>query len=84
MGAEVNIGAGTITCNYDGAHKHSTVIEDQVHIGSDVQLIAPIEVSKGATIGAGTTVMKDVEASMLVINPKEQKHIKGWSRPRKA
>ena len=58
----MNIGAGTITCNYDGANKHRTVIEDDVHIGSDVQLVAPVTVGKGATIGAGATIFKDVPA----------------------
>ena len=56
----MNIGAGTITCNYDGANKHRTVIEDDVHIGSDVQLVAPVTIGKGATIGAGATIAKDV------------------------
>ncbi len=84
MGAKVNIGAGTITCNYDGAAKHATIIEDEVFIGSDVQLIAPVTVAKGATVGAGTTVIKNVEAGALVINPKIQKQVSGWARPRKA
>jgi bifunctional UDP-N-acetylglucosamine pyrophosphorylase/glucosamine-1-phosphate N-acetyltransferase len=83
VGRNVNIGAGTITCNYDGANKHRTVIEDDVHIGSDVQLVAPVTVAKGATIGAGTTVWKDTAAGGLVMNPKAQDHRPGWKRPTK-
>ncbi len=67
VGRNVNIGAGTITCNYDGAHKHRTVIEDDVHIGSDVQLIAPVTVGKGATIAAGATISKDVPPGGLTL-----------------
>ena len=81
VGRDVNIGAGTITCNYDGAHKHRTVIEDDVHIGSDVQLVAPVTVAKGATVGAGTTVWKNTPPGGLVINPKIQQHRPGWKRP---
>ncbi|MEK6591603.1 MAG: bifunctional UDP-N-acetylglucosamine diphosphorylase/glucosamine-1-phosphate N-acetyltransferase GlmU [Pseudomonadota bacterium] len=84
VGRNVNIGAGTITCNYDGANKHRTVIEDDVHIGSDVQLVAPVRVARGATVGAGTTVWKDTAAGGLVINPKTQEQRAGWQRPRKA
>ena len=84
VGRNVNIGAGTITCNYDGANKHRTVIEDDVHIGSDVQLVAPVTVAKGATVGAGTTVWKDTPPSGLVINAKTQQHRAGWKRPIKA
>ena len=83
MGAEVNVGAGTITCNYDGAQKHPTIIEEGVFVGSDVQLIAPVTVGAGATIGAGTTVMKNVPAKALVINPKTQTHHMDWQRPKK-
>jgi len=83
VGRNVNIGAGTITCNYDGAHKHRTVIDDDVHIGSDVQLVAPVHVARGTTVGAGTTVWKDTPAGGLVINPKTQEHLPGWKRPRK-
>jgi bifunctional UDP-N-acetylglucosamine pyrophosphorylase/glucosamine-1-phosphate N-acetyltransferase len=84
VGANVNIGAGTITCNYDGAAKHRTVIEDDVHIGSDTQLVAPVTIGRGATIGAGTTVWKDVpRGPALVINEKTQLRRDGWSRPRK-
>jgi len=83
VGRDVNIGAGTITCNYDGANKHRTVIEDNVHIGSDVQLVAPVKVGKGSTVGAGTTVWQDVPAGGLVVNPKQQQHRPGWQRPKK-
>jgi bifunctional UDP-N-acetylglucosamine pyrophosphorylase / glucosamine-1-phosphate N-acetyltransferase len=84
VGSAVNIGAGTITCNYDGANKHRTVIEDDVHIGSDVQLVAPVTVGRGATIGAGTTVFKDVPPGGLTLNPKKQEERPGWKRPRKS
>ncbi|MFO0440232.1 MAG: bifunctional UDP-N-acetylglucosamine diphosphorylase/glucosamine-1-phosphate N-acetyltransferase GlmU [Betaproteobacteria bacterium] len=84
VGRNVNIGAGTITCNYDGANKHRTVIEDEVHIGSDVQLVAPVRVARGATIGAGTTVWQDTLPGGLVLNPKSQQHRADWQRPRKA
>jgi len=81
VGHNVNVGAGTITCNYDGANKHKTVIEDDVHIGSDTQLVAPVTVGRGATIGAGTTVWKDVEPGVLVVNTKKQMALAGWKRP---
>jgi len=81
IGRGVNVGAGTITCNYDGANKHRTVIGDNVHIGSDVQLIAPITINAGATIGAGTTVWKDVPGDSLILNPKTQQLTKSWKRP---
>ncbi len=83
MGSGVNIGAGTITCNYDGAFKHQTIIGDDVFVGSDTQLVAPVTVEKGATIGAGTTVTRDIEADKLVISRLPQKSISGWQRPRK-
>ncbi len=83
VGANVNVGAGTITCNYDGANKHRTTIEDDVHIGSDVQLVAPLTVGRGATIGAGTTVWKDVPPDTLVVNPKTQAARGDWRRPKK-
>lgn len=81
VGADVNIGAGTITCNYDGAAKHRTIIEDDVHIGSDVQLVAPVTVARGTTIGAGTTVWKETPPGGLLINPKSQEHRPAWKRP---
>ena len=84
VGRDVNIGAGTITCNYDGARKHRTVIEDDVHIGSDVQLVAPVTVARGATIGAGTTVWKPAPAGELNVNEKSQITKPGWKRPRKS
>jgi bifunctional UDP-N-acetylglucosamine pyrophosphorylase/glucosamine-1-phosphate N-acetyltransferase len=81
VGRDVNIGAGTITCNYDGANKHRTVIEDDVHIGSDVQLVAPVTIAKGGTIGAGTTVWKDTAPGGLIINEKVQRQRPDWKRP---
>jgi len=83
VGSNVNIGAGTITCNYDGANKHRTVIEDDVHIGSDVQLIAPVTVGKGSTIAAGATISKDVPPGGLTLTEKKQLTKPGWQRPRK-
>ncbi|MBN3858366.1 UDP-N-acetylglucosamine diphosphorylase/glucosamine-1-phosphate N-acetyltransferase [Paraburkholderia sp. Ac-20340] len=81
VGAGVNIGAGTITCNYDGANKHRTVIEDQVFVGSDTQLVAPVRVGRGVTIAAGTTVWKDVPEGTLVLNEKTQIEKTGYVRP---
>lgn len=83
IGRSVNVGAGTITCNYDGAKKHRTVIEDDAFIGSDTQLVAPVRVGKGATVAAGTTVTEDVEPGRLVISRVRQKTIAGYQRPRK-
>jgi bifunctional UDP-N-acetylglucosamine pyrophosphorylase / glucosamine-1-phosphate N-acetyltransferase len=83
VGSRVNIGAGTITCNYDGANKYRTIIEDDVFIGSDTQLVAPVTVGKGATIGAGTTVWKDAPAGELTMNDKTQSTKPGWKRPQK-
>ncbi len=83
IGSGCNVGAGTITCNYDGANKHLTVLEDDVFVGSDTQLVAPVRVGKGATIGAGTTVTKDVAPDALVISRVKQTEITGWQRPRK-
>ncbi|GIU02143.1 bifunctional UDP-N-acetylglucosamine diphosphorylase/glucosamine-1-phosphate N-acetyltransferase GlmU [Shewanella algidipiscicola] len=81
IGAGVNIGAGTITCNYDGANKHLTVIEDNVFVGSDTQLVAPVTIGKGATLGAGSTITRDVAADELVITRVKQRHLSGWTRP---
>lgn len=81
IGANVNIGAGTITCNYDGANKFKTIIGDDVFVGSDTQLVAPVTVANGATIGAGTTVTRDIGEDELVISRVRQKHITGWQRP---
>jgi len=83
VGRDVNVGAGTITCNYDGAHKHRTVIEDDVHIGSDVQLIAPVTVGRGATIAAGATIVKDVPPGGLTLTEAKQVTRSNWERPRK-
>jgi bifunctional UDP-N-acetylglucosamine pyrophosphorylase/glucosamine-1-phosphate N-acetyltransferase len=83
VGRDVNVGAGTITCNYDGAHKHRTVIEDEVFIGSDTQLVAPVTVGRGATIAAGTTVWKDVPPGTLALNEKTQVTRASYQRPRK-
>ena len=83
VGAGVNIGAGTITCNYDGAAKHKTLIGDDVFIGSNTELVAPVTISDGATIGAGATITKDVEAGALALSKREQKTIKNWRRPGK-
>ncbi|CRE16780.1 UDP-N-acetylglucosamine synthesis bifunctional protein [Bordetella pertussis] len=81
IGARVNVGAGTITCNYDGVNKHRTVIEDDAFIGSDTQLVAPVRVGKGATLGAGTTLTKDAPAGQLTISRARQSTIEGWKRP---
>ena len=81
IGERVNIGAGTITCNYDGANKHRTVIEDDVFIGSDTQLVAPVTVGEGADIGAGSTITKDAPAGELTISRAKQVSIRGWKRP---
>ena len=81
VGSRVNIGAGTITCNYDGANKHRTVIEDDVFIGSDTQLVAPVTVGKGATIGAGSTITSDAPAGELTLGRGRQVTVAGWKRP---
>ena len=81
IGERVNIGAGTITCNYDGVNKHRTVIEDDVFIGSDTQLVAPLTVGAKADIGAGSTVTKDAPAGQLTISRAKQVSIRGWKRP---
>ncbi len=81
IGARVNIGAGTITCNYDGVNKFRTVIEDDAFIGSDSQLIAPVTVGQGATLGAGTSLSKDAPAGQLTVSRARQTSIAGWQRP---
>ena len=81
IGSNVNIGAGTITCNYDGVNKFKTVIGDDVFVGSDTQLVAPVSVANGATIGAGTTVTRDINEGELVVSRVKQTHIKNWQRP---
>ena len=83
IGEHTNIGAGTITCNYDGVNKHQTKIGDRVFIGSGVELVAPIEVEEGATVGAGSTVSKRVPADKLTIERSKQKTIDSWKRPTK-
>lgn len=83
IGKNVNIGAGTITCNYDGVNKHQTVIEDGVFIGSDTQLVAPVIVGENATIGAGSTIIKDVPAGGLTLTEAKQKTKPEWKRPEK-
>ena len=83
VGRAVNVGAGTITCNYDGAEKHTTVIEDDVFVGSGVELVAPVKVHAGATIGAGATVTKDVPSGVLSVSRARQTTIENWSRPKK-
>ncbi len=81
VGKNVNVGAGTITCNYDGANKHRTVIEDDVFIGSDTQLVAPVTVGRGATLGAGTTLTQDAPPDKLTITRVKQLTVPGWKRP---
>jgi bifunctional UDP-N-acetylglucosamine pyrophosphorylase/glucosamine-1-phosphate N-acetyltransferase len=78
IGPAVNVGAGTITCNYDGKKKHETVIEDDAFIGSDTQLIAPVTVGKDAYVGTGTTVREDVPAKSLAVSAGKQRNIEGW------
>ena len=81
VGARVNIGAGTITCNYDGANKHRTVIEDDVFIGSDTQLVAPVTIGAKSTIGAGSTITKDTPQGELTLSRSKQVTVPGWKRP---
>ena len=83
IGTDVNVGAGTITCNYDGANKHRTAIGDNAFIGSGTMLVAPVEIGAGATIGAGSTITKDAPAGELTIGRARQATIPGWQRPKK-
>jgi bifunctional UDP-N-acetylglucosamine pyrophosphorylase / glucosamine-1-phosphate N-acetyltransferase len=83
MGTRVNVGAGTVTCNYDGANKHRTTIGDNVFIGSGVLLVAPVEVGAGATIGAGSTITKDAPPGELTLERTKQFTVPGWQRPKK-
>ena len=83
IGSRVNIGAGTITCNYDGANKYRTIIEDDVFIGSDTQLVAPVTVGKGATIGAGSTITRNAPEGELTLSRNKQVTVAGWKRPSK-
>ena len=81
LGSAVNIGAGTITCNYDGANKHQTILGDRVFIGSNSALVAPVKIGDGATIGAGSVITRDVPDEQLALTRSEQKTISGWQRP---
>ena len=81
IGDGVNVGCGTITCNYDGANKHQTVIGDNAFIGSGVELVAPVNIGAGATIGAGSTVSKDAPGGELTLERAKQTTVKGWKRP---
>ncbi len=83
IGANVNIGAGTITCNYDGVNKNPTVIEDGAFIGSDSQLVAPVTIGKGAYVGSGTTVREDVPPGALAVSAGKQRTIEGWAEKKK-
>jgi len=83
IGADVNIGAGTITCNYDGVSKHTTVIEDGAFIGSNTALVAPVRVGKDATIGAGSVISKEAPAGELSLSRARQTAVPGWQRPKK-
>jgi len=83
MGEDVNIGAGTITCNYDGVNKHLTTIGDRVFIGSDTQLVAPVTIGADATIGAGSTITKNAQAGELTFSRAKQLTLKGWQKPKK-
>ena len=83
IGHDTNIGAGTITCNYDGAEKHRTIIGDGVFIGSGTQLVAPVKIATGATIGAGSTITRDAQAGALTLSRSQQKIVPGWRRPSK-
>ncbi len=83
IGKDVNVGAGTITCNYDGANKHKTTIRDGAFIGSGVELVAPVTIGKNATVGAGSTISKEVGDDQLVLERARQKAVPGWQRPKK-
>jgi bifunctional UDP-N-acetylglucosamine pyrophosphorylase/glucosamine-1-phosphate N-acetyltransferase len=84
VGERVNFGAGSITANYDGANKHRTVIEDDVHVGSNCVLVAPVRIGAGATIGGGSTITKDAPAGQLSVARARQVALSGWQRPRKS
>lgn len=83
LGSNVNIGAGTITCNYDGVNKHQTKIQDDVFVGSNTALVAPVTVGSGATIAAGSTITQDVDAQQLAVARQRQRNVDGWKRPKK-
>ncbi|CAA9431497.1 MAG: N-acetylglucosamine-1-phosphate uridyltransferase / Glucosamine-1-phosphate N-acetyltransferase [uncultured Ramlibacter sp.] len=84
VGERVNYGAGSITANYDGANKHQTVIEDDVHVGSNCVLVAPVRIGRGSTVGGGSTITKDTEPGTLAVARGKQVNISGWERPKKA
>jgi bifunctional UDP-N-acetylglucosamine pyrophosphorylase/glucosamine-1-phosphate N-acetyltransferase len=81
MGSGVNIGAGTITCNYDGINKFKPIIEDQVFIGSNSQLVAPVTIARGTTIGAGSTITRDTPADKLTLSRSKQVTLDNWKKP---
>jgi bifunctional UDP-N-acetylglucosamine pyrophosphorylase/glucosamine-1-phosphate N-acetyltransferase len=81
MGSGVNIGAGTITCNYDGVNKFKTIIEDDVFVGSDTQLVAPVTIARGTTIGAGSTITRDTPADKLTLSRSKQVTLDNWKKP---
>jgi bifunctional UDP-N-acetylglucosamine pyrophosphorylase/glucosamine-1-phosphate N-acetyltransferase len=83
IGKEVNIGAGTITCNYDGVNKHKTIVEDNVFVGSNTELVAPVSLGKNAVIGAGSTITRDVPEGTLATSRSRQKHIADYRRKKK-
>jgi bifunctional UDP-N-acetylglucosamine pyrophosphorylase/glucosamine-1-phosphate N-acetyltransferase len=83
IGSRVNVGAGTITCNYDGVAKHRTVIEDECFIGSDATLVAPVRIARGSYIGAGSTINKDTPAGQLTVARARQVSIPAWKPPKK-
>lgn len=83
VGVDVNIGAGTITCNYDGVHKHKTIIDDGVFIGSNTNLVAPVSVGKDAVVGAGSTITKDVPSASLAIERSRQAVIPEWRKKKR-
>ena len=84
IGENTNIGAGTITCNYDGALKHQTIIGNKVFVGSGAMLVAPLEIADGATIGAGSTITKNIPEKTLAVARSQQSIVKGWKRPSKS
>ena len=83
MGSEVNFGAGSITANYDGANKHTTVIEDRVHVGSNCVIVAPVRLGAGGTIAGGSTITKDTQADALTVARAKPVSIANWKRPSK-
>jgi bifunctional UDP-N-acetylglucosamine pyrophosphorylase/glucosamine-1-phosphate N-acetyltransferase len=83
LGEDINIGCGTITCNYDGVNKHKTTIEDGVFVGSDTQFVAPVTIGRNSLIGAGSTITKDVPPDSLALARVEQKNIPGWRKKHK-